>query len=605
MASGFDAHNPPFDRLTAGQIEAVRAAMDIGYFPPGEVILASGKPSGHLHVIIKGAVEVREGETLEAVLGPRDSFDSRALVHGAAGEDFRAAEETLCFLVPRDLVLRLIAENAGFAAFFYSEISAKLDAFARSRRAEDMESVLRARVREACRGKAVFIPGTTTLEEAGHRMREANINALFVRDGERIGVVTGMNLSKAVVLKRLPLETPVREICHFDVIAVEAEDFIFEAVLLMTRHDKRRVAVRSGGAYTGFLEDIDILGLVAGNSQLIPGRIDRARGIEDLAITAREIQAQVERLHRQGVRVEVIAEITSDLNRRLFVKLFDLVAPPSVREHGCLLVMGSEGRGEQTLRTDQDNGLLLAQPVPGTELAMFRESFSGALDQLGFPPCPGGVMVRNPVWSQPLEGLRRQLRAWVLDRTPEAAMNLAIFLDAVAVTGRAELLEKAKRSLVSLMRGEQALLARFAGLIETFATPQLGVLSSLMASVGVAEDEINIKKAGIFPIVHGARSLAVDRGILATATSGRIQALVEAGAFEPEFGRELLSALHVFMEYRLRAQLEAVRRGDAAREALVRPSRLSAADRDILRDALRIVRQLREVIRNRYRLGAF
>ncbi len=570
-----------------------------------EVILASGRSSGHLHVILKGVVEVRQGEALEAVLGPSDSFDSRALVHGAAGEDFLAAEETLCFLIPRDLVLRLIAENAGFAAFFYSEISAKLDAFARNHRAEGMESVLRARVREACRGTAVFIPGDTTLEEAGHRMREANINALFVRDGERIGVVTGMNLSKAVVLKRLPLETLVREVCHFDVIAVEAEDFIFEAVLLMTRHDKRRVAVRSGGAFTGFLEDIDILGLVAGNSQLIPGRIDRARGTEDLAIAAREIQAQVERLHRQGVRVEAIAEITSDLNRRLFVKLFDLLAPPSIREHGCLLVMGSEGRGEQTLRTDQDNGLLLARPVPETELAMFRESFSGALDHFGFPPCPGNVTVRNPVWSQPLDGLMRQLRAWVLDRSPEAAMNLAIFLDAVAVTGRRALLEEAKRSLVSLMHGEQVLLARFAGLIESFATPQLGVLFSLMASVGVAEEEIDIKKAGIFPIVHGMRCLAVERGILATATADRIRALVEAGAFEPEFGRELLSALRVFMEYRLRSQLEAMRRGDAAPEALVRPSRLSAADRDILRDALRIVRQFREIIRNRYRLGAF
>jgi CBS domain-containing protein len=216
-------------------------------------------------------------------------------------------------------------------------------------------------------------------------------------------------------------------------------------------------------------------------------------------------------------------------------------------------------------------------------------------------------MVRNPLWSQPVEGLVRQLRAWVMDRTPEAAMNLAIFLDAVAAAGRAELLEEAKGALVSLMRGEQALLARFANLIETFATPNLGVLSSLMANVGLgaATDEIDIKKAGIFPIVHGMRTMAMDRGIPATATAGRIEALVEAGAFEAGFGRELVSALRVFMEYRLRSQLEAVRRGDVSREALVRPAALSAADRDILRDGFRIVRQFRELFRSRYRLGAF
>ena len=109
-------------------------------------------------------------------------------------------------------------------------------------------------------------------------------------------------------------------------------------------------------------------GLFAGNSQLIPGRIDRARGLDDLAGAARDIQAQVERLHRQGLKVDLIAEITSDLNRRLFGKLFEMVAPPSIREHGCLLLMGSEGRGEQTVRTDQDNGLLLAGEVPAEDL---------------------------------------------------------------------------------------------------------------------------------------------------------------------------------------------------------------------------------------------
>jgi CBS domain-containing protein len=605
MQSGFDAHNPPFDRLSQQEVEELGAALDIGYFRPGETILARGAASDALHVVIKGSVEARDEGVLNAVLGPKDSFDSRALVHGAAGEDFTAAEETLCFLAPKPVVLGLISRNPAFAAFFYSEISEKLSAFADAHRAEGMESVLRARVREANFVPAVFIDAGTTMEQAGHRMAESGGNVLFVQDGERTGVVTGMNLSKAAVLRRLPLETPVRDICHFDVVSVDAEDFVFEALLLMTRHDKRRVAVRRNGEYVGFLEDIDILGLVAGNTQLIPGRIDRAREVEELAAPARDIQAQVERLHRQGVKVEQIAEITSDLNRRLFLKLFSLLAPPSIAEKGCLMLMGSEGRGEQTVRTDQDNGLLLSEPVPAAELDRFREAFSGALDGFGFPPCPGNVMVRNPVWSQPLDGLVRQLRIWVLERSPDAAMNLGIFFDAVAVAGRADLLGAAKSALIGMMRAEQALLARFAHLIETFDTPALGVLSAFMASVGVGSDEIDIKKAGTFPIVHGVRTLALDRGIAATPTAARIGALVEAGALTPEFGGELVGALRVFMGYRLRSQLEAVRRGDVEREAVVRPSHLSAADRDILRDALRIVRRFRDTIRNRYNLGAF
>jgi CBS domain-containing protein len=602
---GFDPLNPPFDRLTNQEIEELKASLDIGYFHRGEAIVQQGRPSEFLHVIIKGAVEDRAGDMLQAVLGPKDSFDARAVVHGAAGETFLAAEETLCHRIPQPIVQKLIRCNPAFAAFFYFEVSRKLDAFAEQPRSESVETVLRAHVRDARHGAAVFIDGAATIEDAGHHMRDSDINALFVRDGDRVGVVTGMNLSKAVVLKRLPLDTPIRNICPFDVTAVGLDDFVFDALLLMTRYNRRRLAIQSNDGYIGFLEDIDILGLFAGNPQLIPGRIDRARSLDDLIAPAHDIQAQVERLHRQGVKVEAIAEITSHLNARLFVKLFELVAPPSIRDSGCLMLMGSEGRGEQTVRTDQDNGILLASEVPEADLAGFREAFSGALDSFGFPPCPGNVMVRNPVWSQPVDSFVKQLKSWVLARDPDAAMNLAIFCDATAVTGRSDLLARAKTALIELLRGEGALLARFAYLIETFNTPRVGRLSSIMASVGVGSDEIDVKKAGTFPIVHGMRTLALDKGILAHTTTDRVEALVEAGSLESAFGRELVSALRVFMEFRLRSQLQAVRRGTTEGESLVRLKEITTVDRDILRDALRIVRQFRELIRNRYHLGAF
>ena len=602
---GFDATNPPFDRLTQQELEELSASLDIGYYSPGDVIVRQAHASEQLHVVIKGSVEAREGESIHVVLGPKDSFDSRAVVHGAAGENFVAAEETLCFLIPREVVLGLLRRNPAFAAFFYADVSRKLDALADARKSEGVESVLRSRIRDARFGAAVFIDGDATIEQAGWTMHENDINSVYVRDGERIGVVTGMNLSKAAVLRRLPLNTPVREVCHFDVVAVETDDFIFDALLLMTKHDKRRLAVRRDGAYVGFLEDIDLLGLFAGNSQLIPGRIDRARSLDDLAAPARDIQAQVERLHGQGLKVDLIAEITSDLNRRLFRKLFDMTAPPSIREHGCLMLMGSEGRGEQTARTDQDNGLLLGEDVPAEDLASFRAAFSRALETFGFPACPGNVVVRNPVWSQTVPSFIRQLNSWLLSRDPDAAMNMAIFFDALAVAGNANHLARAKAALVELLRGESALLARFAHLTETFTTPNLGVLSAILASVGAGIDEINLKRAGIFPIVHGVRTLAIEKAVLAPSTAERIAGLVEIRTLEAGFGQELVSALRVFMEFRLRSQLRAIRSGQPKLEAVVRLDQITAADRDILRDSLRVVRQFREFIRVHYNLAAF
>jgi CBS domain-containing protein len=605
MPQSFDSHNPPFDRLNHDQVNELRSSLDIGYFRPGEVIVEGDRGCDQLHVIIKGSVEEHDGDMVEAVLGPKDSFDARAVVHGTPGARLIAAEETLCHLVPRSTILALIQRNPGFAAFFYSEISRKLEGYSRRQGPEGVDSVMRARVRDARTHPAVFIDGSATIEAAGQLMRDRDNNALFVRDQGRTGIVTGMNLSKAVVLDHRPLDTPVRAICHFDVVSVDQDDFIFEALILMTRHSKRRLAVQANGSFVGVLEDIDILGLVAGNSQLVPGRIDRAKNIDDLAQAAQDIQRQVERLAVERVRIEAIAEITSDLNRRLVTKLFEMTAPASIRGGGCLMIMGSDGRGEQTVRTDQDNGLLLAAPVPQSELQRFRSTFTEALDAFGFPPCPGNVMVRNPQWSQPVDDFIRQIKSWIMTPDEFSAMNLGIFFDAVGVAGEAGLVQRAKAAMVEMMRGEAAYLAHFARYIDQFAGASAGMLTSIMASVGVGTDLIDIKKAATFPIVHGVRTLSIERGVMLTPTAKRIEALVAGGVLSSDLGRELQSALYFFMEIRLRSQLRAVKTGQREMESIVRLSELSTSDRDLLRDALRVVKQFREVIRHRYNLGLF
>ena len=602
---GFDALNPPFDRLTRAETEALRAAVDIGYFAPDSVIVERGGSSEFLHVIIKGSVAEKSGDEIEALLGPKDTFDSEAVVHGSASASFVAAEETLCYLLPRLLILELVQKNQAFAAFFYTELSRRLDAFATGRNPSGIESVLRLKVKEARWAEAIFIDGSCTIEQAGHAMEEHSNDTVFVTDAGRTGIVTGMNLAKAVILKRLPLETPIREICHFDIAAVDSDDFLFDAVIAMTKHKKRRLGVRSEGTYAGVLEDIGILELFAGNSQLIPGRIDRAKTVADLASCSSDIQAQIQRLHEQGVKVEVIAEITSDLNRNLISKIYEFTAPASIRENGCLIVMGSEGRGEQTVRTDQDNGLLLAKEVPEQDLAEFRKVFTESLEACGYPPCLGNVMVRNPVWSQPVDSFIKQVTNWILTPGGQSEMNLGIFSNSVAVAGRSDLLARAKTAFMEMMRGERAHLAHFANLIDLFASQDFGPLGTLMVSVGARSDAVHIKKVGTFPIVHGIRTLSIEKGIMETPTVARIKALTATRIFDQNFAQNLISALHVFMELRLRSQLKARRLGNLAAESIVHMNEMTPADRDILRNAIRVVREFREIVRHRFNLGYF
>ncbi|WP_244980984.1 DUF294 nucleotidyltransferase-like domain-containing protein [Bradyrhizobium elkanii] len=291
-------------------------------------------------------------------------------------------------LRPRSTVLDLIQNNPRFASFFYHDIARKLDEFVRDHDEQRHGSMMRARISELFLHPAAFVEADDSVETAGRKMEEINSNALFVRDGQRTGIITGMNLSKAVVLRRQSIQTSVRNLAHFDLVTLRPDDFVSSALVLMTKLNKRRVVIRDDERFVGILEDIDVLGYLAGSAQVIAGRIERAANQDDLAAAARQIAAQVRTLRRQGIGVELIGEIVSDLNQRLFSRLFDLLAPADIRAVGCLMVMGSEGRGEQTARTDQDNGLILSRAIEQAELDKFRTAFSGALLDFGFPPCP-------------------------------------------------------------------------------------------------------------------------------------------------------------------------------------------------------------------------
>lgn len=595
MPNAFDAANPPFDRLSPQEIDTLRASVDIGYFRPGAALIAQGAETQSLFVVIKGAVEERDGEELLALLGPKDSFDTRAVVQGASAHAFVARSETLAYLVPKDLVLRFVRENPRFGAFFYLDISRKLEAVAQDEDERRSGSLMRARVRDLFLHPAEFIEAGDTIEAAGRRMRDVNSNTLLVRDGARIGIVTGMNLSKAVILHRMPITAAIAPVAHYDVVSVDEDDFVFQALLEMTKSNKRRIAVRRGETFVGVLEDIDLLGFLAGNAQVVAGRIDRARTKADLVIAAGEIAEQVRTLRRQEVRAEVIAEIVSDLNRRLFARTFALIAPPDLRKRACLIVMGSEGRGEQTVRTDQDNGLILAEPVDQAMLDGFRAEFTAALEDFGFPPCPGNVMVRNPFWSKPIDAYIADFHRWVAAPDENAMMNVAIFYDAVAVSGRTDLLRKTKAALIESVRAERVYLARFAHAIEAFETP-IGLFNNLIEKDGA----LDLKKGGIFPIVHGVRALALEHGLEETGTAERIDRLAERNVLRDSFARDLKQSFHFLTGLRLDKQL-----AEAAEGTLVRPAALTSAERDLLRDAFKVVKQFRDFLRRHYNFGMF
>jgi CBS domain-containing protein len=261
--------------------------------------------------------------------------------------------------------------------------------------------------------------------------------------------------------------------------------------------------------------------------------------------------------------------------------------------------MGSEGRGEQLLKTDQDNGLILRdgyQPPPQLDLLCVR--FSDALKSFGYPVCPGGIMVSNPAWRGDVTSFSRTTRQWLLQPTEEGLMNLAIFMDAHTVCGDASLLQQVQNALMQLATDNDATLARFASAIDAFSSSS-GWWNRLLGLD--TQEHLNLKKEGIFPLVHGVRSLAFAHHITATSTEARIHALVGQGHLAADMGADLSDSLHFFMGLKLKAGLLELDT-DKPVSGTVDVAHLSSLDRDLLKDTLGVVKRFRTLLRQRFRL---
>jgi CBS domain-containing protein len=265
--------------------------------------------------------------------------------------------------------------------------------------------------------------------------------------------------------------------------------------------------------------------------------------------------------------------------------------------------MGSEGRGEQLLKTDQDNGLVLRDGyTPPADLEAICNRFTHALIDFGYPPCPGGIMVNNPAWRHTQATFRETVRRWMLMPSADSLMSLAIFLDAHAVCGDAALLEPLRDEVFSLAADSDAFKARFAAAITLF-DEHTGWWNRLLTLGDNDPDRLDLKKAGIFPLVHGVRSLALDKRIRECGTTERVQALVAAGHMAPEIGSDVVQSLHFFMGLKLKAGLQDIELGRNVSGG-VTPDQLNSLDRDLLKDTLGVVKRFKATLRLRYHLDA-
>jgi len=371
----------------------------------------------------------------------------------------------------------------------------------------------------------------------------------------------------------------------------------------MIQHQVHRLVVAQGDRIVGLLEQLDLLSFLSNHSYLITVQIVQAPDLDALKAAALQVTRLVTLLYRGGTRVSQIGKLVQALNAKLFERAWQLIAPPEIVANSCLFVMGSEGRGEQLLKTDQDNGLVVRDGHENqADVAALCERFSAALREFGYPDCPGGIMVRNPAWRRSASEFATTVRGWLLRPDPEGLMALAIFIDAHAVAGDASLLAGVRGEVDRLVASDDALLGRFAAAIDSFPESGGSAWWNRLLLIGEHDKQtLDLKKAGIFPIVHGVRSLALRQHVQATSTVARLDALVAAGRLPAEMATDLTDALHFLMGLRLKAGLEELDTGRPVSGG-VQLDRLSSLERDLLKDALAVVKRFKTLVRHQFHL---
>lgn len=625
MPNAFNFNASPFDCLSADEQALVRANVDIAYYPKGAVVLDVGDAPSHLLVIIKGFVSQMDDDEVVATYGPDDCFDGRGLVAGRVSSRFVVEEELVAYQLAHATVNALIARNATFGALLFSDLGQKLTALSQRSDAHEQQSMMLARVDSAHLKTPHIVEASTDIVSVARLFHEQRTTSVLVRgldpkqakplacaspndacpepEEANLGLFSSTTLQRAILDGRSLNTLAVGEFASFPLVTVRAGDAMGEALMLLLRRRVHRLVVLNDedNGVKGILEALDLFSFLSNHSWLIAVRIEHADTLEALEQIGSQITDLVATLQRSGTRIDIMARLVQQLNARLFERAWQMMAPREVLQNTCLFVMGSEGRGEQLLKTDQDNGLILRDGwTPPEDLPALCERFSATLARLGYPECPGRIMVNNPDWRGSVSDFCARVRKWI--RTPSEVdlMNLAIFLDAHAVAGDAALLGAVREHLAGLTVDNDAHIARFARAVDAFGNP--GSWWTRLLGLGDSGAErMNLKKAGIFPIVHGVRALALQRNLTVTSTAERVRALIAEGTLSQELGLELIESLHLLMGLRLRAGLAELALGRTVTGS-VDPKRLSSLERDLLKDTLAVVKRFKTVLYQRLRL---
>jgi CBS domain-containing protein len=472
------------------------------------------------------------------------------------------------------------------------------------------ENVLFQPIKKYCRRNvATCAPNDSVLKVAAI-MRDLQISSVIIcEENNPLGILTDRDLRNKVVAQGLdPNTIAACDIMNAPLITVSEDDFIFEALYRISKNSIHRICVvDQDNRLSGIITISDIMRLQTRSPQKLVRDIDQASTLEDLKSYHNQIQGLVLHLVGTGVPPRELVRMIALLNDQLLLRLIALLRTSQfidLSNQFAFVVLGSEGRREQTLTTDQDNAIIYADGLPTKDIdkiAAFSEKLIDALIGIGVPPCPGGIMANNPFWRRSYSEWRDVLDSWLTNPLPENILNGSMFFDLRTVYGDNHLEQGLKQQLASYFNQEKMFLTRSAANVNRFLPP-LSLFGGLKVEHSQEHrGQMDIKKAGIFAITEGVKALAMEAGVMNGGTRERIEALIDKGVLKRKMAENLEVSYNFLVQLRLRSQVEDLRAGKAPGNYITL-DKLNHMEKGRLKLALEEVNEFQDFLRVHFRV---
>ena len=617
--TGFLRRHAPYSHMSEAHLGLMAAQAQLNYFADGTCVAspAGGAPA-LFYVIARGSVQIHDpaapaGQQTELALHAGDSFPLGAMIEGSALiYDHVARGDTFCYEFGRALFDTLLRESAPFADFCTRRLAHLLQASRRHTHARAAGDAIEQHNMSSLLGGLLRRPPlacapATALRAALGLMREHKTGSIIAQDaaGRVAGIFTERDLLHRVVLDQpgldARLDAPLAQVMTADPLCLDENASAFDAALLMAKHGVRHVPVTRGGILQGVIGERDLFSLQRVGLREIHGAIGRATDAAALEAAAADVRLLARNLLAQGMAVEQLTQLIVTLNDQLVARAIRLVTDASAAGEidFCWIALGSEGRMEQTISTDQDNGIIFAATdtqqadAVRARLLPLAQQINQLLARLGFPLCMGGIMAGNPLWCLSLPEWQARFGDWMRNPSPAALLNAAIFFDFRPLHGNAALAASLREWLGGEARARPAFLHMLAANALTTAAP-LGFFGDIADS-----GTVDLKAQGVRPFIDAARVLALAHAIAPPNTAQRLRLSGAAYGAATE-AEAMVEAFHFIQLLRLTRQFKALEDGGAPNT--IELASLNELDRRILKEAFRQGRKLQTRLRLDYGL---